>query len=114
LDETGALGAIGSVAGRRNLRGSGGLVGNQGGIRTAAMLGYDVPKESFGASATAIALLVDAARLPVYLITQGREIVGIWSDLLIATGAVIVGTVLGQRVLTRLSQTAFGRVGLSA
>jgi hypothetical protein len=24
----------------------GGLVGNQGGIRTAAMLGYEVPKES--------------------------------------------------------------------
>jgi uncharacterized membrane protein YfcA len=88
----------------------GGLVGNQGGIRTAAMLGYDVPKESFVATATAIALFVDAARLPVYLITQGREIVGIWSDLLVATGAVVVGTILGQRVLTRLSQAVFRRV----
>ena len=88
----------------------GGLVGNQGGIRTAAMLGYDVPKESFVATATAIALFVDAARLPVYLITQGREIAGIWSDLLIATGAVVIGTLLGQRVLTRLSQIVFRRV----
>jgi uncharacterized membrane protein YfcA len=88
----------------------GGLVGNQGGIRTAAMLGYDVPKESFVATATAIALFVDAARLPVYLLTQGREIAGIWSYLLIATCAVMVGTVLGRRILTRLSQTVFRHV----
>ncbi|HST01648.1 MAG TPA: sulfite exporter TauE/SafE family protein, partial [Usitatibacter sp.] len=31
----------------------GGLVGNQGSIRSAAMLGFDVPKESFVATATA-------------------------------------------------------------
>ena len=42
----------------------GGLVGNQGGIRAASLLGFEVPKESFVATATAIALCVDAARLP--------------------------------------------------
>jgi hypothetical protein len=88
----------------------GGLVGNQGGIRTAAMLGYDVPKESFVATATAIALLVDAARLPVYLVTQGREIAGLWSHVLIATGAVVVGTLVGRHILGRLSQLVFRRV----
>ena len=36
----------------------GGLVGNQGGIRSAAMLGFDVPKERFVATATASALFV--------------------------------------------------------
>ena len=56
----------------------GGLVGNQGGIRTAAMLGFHIPRESFVATATAIALFVDGARLPVYLATQGREIAAIW------------------------------------
>jgi uncharacterized membrane protein YfcA len=40
----------------------GGLVGNQGGIRSAALLGFDVSKESFVATATAIALLVDGFR----------------------------------------------------
>ncbi|MEZ0239320.1 MAG: TSUP family transporter [Chloroflexota bacterium] len=49
----------------------GGLVGNQGGIRSAAMLGFEVPKASFVATATAVALFVDGARLPVYLVTQG-------------------------------------------
>jgi uncharacterized protein len=88
----------------------GGLVGNQGGIRTAAMLGYDVPKESFVATATAIALFVDAARLPVYLVSQGREISRIAPQVLIVTGAVIAGTLLGTRILARMSQTVFRRL----
>jgi uncharacterized membrane protein YfcA len=50
----------------------GGLVGNQGGIRSAALLGFDIPKERFVATATAIALMVDGARMPVYIVTQHR------------------------------------------
>jgi uncharacterized protein len=88
----------------------GGMVGNQGGIRTAALLGFDVPKESFVATATAIALFVDGARLPVYLATEWRAIVGIWPFVLTATAAVIVGTALGTRVLGRLPQRSFRRV----
>jgi uncharacterized protein len=85
----------------------GGLVGNQGGIRTAAMLGYDVPKESFVATATAIALFVDATRLPVYLIGQGEEIAQVWIEILIATIGVMIGTLLGRHVLLRLSPEVF-------
>ena len=88
----------------------GGLVGNQGGIRTAAMLGYDVPRQSFVATATAIALLVDAARLPVYVLNQGDDISRIAPQVSIVTGAVIVGTYLGTRILTRLSQMLVRRV----
>jgi uncharacterized protein len=88
----------------------GGLVGNQGGIRSASMLGFDVPKESFVATATAIGLFVDAARLPVYLVTQGGEIAGLWRLLLVATAAVMIGTVLGTRLLRRLPQRGFRRV----
>lgn len=40
----------------------GGLVGNQGGIRSAAMVGFNLSKEQFVATATAIALFVDGAR----------------------------------------------------
>ena len=88
----------------------GGLVGNQGGIRAASMLGFDVPKESFVATATAIALFVDCARLPVYLATQGREIAAIWPLLLVATIGVLIGTVVGVRLLARLPQGGFRRV----
>lgn len=52
----------------------GGLVGNQGGIRAAALLGFNLRKEAFVATATAVALVVDGARLPVYLLTQGEHI----------------------------------------
>jgi len=88
----------------------GGMVGNQGGIRSAAMLGFEVPRESFVATATAIGLFVDLARLPVYLATQGSEILALWPLLLVATAAVVVGTIVGTRLLTRIPDAAFRRV----
>jgi uncharacterized membrane protein YfcA len=87
----------------------GGLVGNQGGIRSASMLGFEVPKESFVATATAIALFVDGARLPVYLATQGREIFAVWPLLVVSTVAVVVGTALGMRWLRHIPQVVFRR-----
>jgi hypothetical protein len=87
----------------------GGLVGNQGGIRSAAMLGFEVPKESFVATASAIALFVDAARLPVYLATQWGDIADIWLLVAIASVGVVVGTALGTRVLGRIPQRVFRR-----
>lgn len=86
------------------------MVGNQGGIRTAAMLGFDVPKESFVATATAIGLFVDGARLPVYLATQWQEITELWPLVLIATAGVVIGTATGTRVLRRVPERIFRRV----
>jgi uncharacterized protein len=88
----------------------GGLVGNQGGIRSAAMLGFDVPKASFVATATAIALCVDAARLPVYLATQSRGVAGAWPLVLAGTIGVIVGTAFGTKLLRWLSERTFRRI----
>ncbi len=88
----------------------GGLVGNQGGIRTAALLGFDVPKEAFVATATAIGLFVDGARLPVYLATQWSQLVEVWPLIVVTTIAVVVGTALGTRILGRLNQATFRRV----
>src|SRR5262249_12490392 len=47
----------------------GGLVGNQGGMRSAGLVGYDVPEQALVATATAVALLVGGARQPVYVDT---------------------------------------------
>ena len=85
----------------------GGLVGNQGGIRSAALLGFNLSKETFVATATAVALLVDGARMPVYLFMQYDEIAALWWWVLLATMGVIAGTVLGSRVLTRLPESWF-------
>src|SRR5687767_482044 len=49
----------------------GGLAGNQGGVRSAAMLTFQLSPTAFVATATATALLVDAARTPVYLWRAG-------------------------------------------
>src|SRR2546425_885058 len=62
----------------------GGLVGNQGGIRSAAMLGFNLAKESFIATATAIALVVDGFRMPVYFVTQHERIAAAWTIVAIA------------------------------
>jgi uncharacterized membrane protein YfcA len=88
----------------------GGLVGNQGGVRSAAMLGFDVPKESFVATATAIGLFVDAARVPVYVASQGAEIASIRPFVVTATIGVVIGTAVGTRVLGVLPQLVFRRI----
>ncbi|HEX5972154.1 MAG TPA: TSUP family transporter [Gemmatimonadaceae bacterium] len=88
----------------------GGMVGNQGGIRTAALLGFEVPKESFVATATAIGLFVDAARLPVYLATQWRDLMEVWPLVLVATIGVVVGTLAGTKLLGHIEHSTFRRM----
>ena len=88
----------------------GGLVGNQGGIRAAALLGFDVTRDAFVATATAVALVVDGARIPVYLATQGPALALQWPLIaLLAVGAV-AGTLLGGWTLRRISDAVFRRV----
>ncbi len=88
----------------------GGLVGNQGGIRSAGLLGFDLPKQAFVASATAIGLVVDAARLPVYLAADLPEIRLRWPLVLAATAGAVAGTLAGARLLQRIPETIFRRV----
>ena len=88
----------------------GGLVGNQGGIRSGALLGFDIDKTAFVATATAVGIIVDAARMPAYFVTQGSEIRGIWGLVLIATIGAVIGTVFGERVLKSIPNNIFRRI----
>jgi uncharacterized membrane protein YfcA len=88
----------------------GGLVGNQGGIRSAAMLGFDLPKERFVATATAIALIVDAARMPVYVVVERAQVAAIWSLVVIASVGVAAGTLAGQRMLAIVPEERFKQI----
>jgi len=88
----------------------GGLVGNQGGIRSAAMLGFDVPRHAFVATATAVGLIVDGARMPVYLVTQGQEIAGLLPFLLAATTGAVIGTLVGERLLRHIPEPIYRRL----
>lgn len=88
----------------------GGLVGNQGGIRSAALIGFDLRKEMFVGTATAIALFVDGARVPIYLYTQHEEIRGVLLWIVLAIVSVVAGTLLGSRTLGRIPDVWFRRV----
>jgi uncharacterized membrane protein YfcA len=85
----------------------GGLVGNQGGIRSAALLGFDLPKRTFVATATATGLIVDTARMPVYLATVGQEMLAVWPLIIVATAGVVLGTLFGGRLLARIPEAWF-------
>ena len=88
----------------------GALIGFQGGLRAAAMLALDVRKEVFVATAVALAVIVDGARLPVYAWSVGRQLIGIWPILLTATAGVLLGTVTGKRIFGRVPEAMFRRL----
>ncbi len=61
------------------------------------------------ATATASALLVDAARLPIYLLSAGPVIAGSVDLWVAASIGVTVGTFLGVPVLGRIPEGAYRR-----
>ena len=91
----------------------GGLVGNQGGIRSAALLGSELSPTAFVATATAAGLLVDAARMPVYVAMEHTRLAAESGVIAVATVGVVVGTVIGRPVLRTLPPQVFRKlVGL--
>jgi uncharacterized membrane protein YfcA len=88
----------------------GGMVGNQGGVRSAGLLAFDLPPRAFVATAAVIALIVDVVRLPLYLWDQGEAIAQARLLLVIATVGVVVGTFAGTYILLRLPPRTFRRV----
>jgi uncharacterized protein len=90
----------------------GGLVGNQGGIRSGAMLGFNIDRHAFVATATAVGVIVDLARVPVYIATQHGSLGRNWQLVLVATAGALLGTFFGVRLLRRLSEPSF-RFGVS-
>ena len=88
----------------------GGLAGNQGGLRAAALSAFDLRPLAFVATSTAIGLMVDAARTPVYVALAWRQLWALWFPIAVATLGVVIGTVLGERILLGLPRATFTRV----
>jgi uncharacterized membrane protein YfcA len=88
----------------------GGLVGNQGGIRSAALLGYALSPAAFVATATAVGLIVDAARVPVYIAAEHSGLRARGGIIALATLGVVAGTLAGDRALRRLPPPLFRRL----
>lgn len=88
----------------------GGLVGNQGGIRSAAMLGFNLDARTFVATATAIALIVDGARMPIYFLTNPETVRRLGELIAIMVAGVTIGTLAGGKILARIPDLYFRRL----
>jgi hypothetical protein len=88
----------------------GGVAGNQGGLRSAALTAFRLPPTAFVATATAAGLMVDAARTPVYLWTSGSALMPLWPPIAAALTGVVIGTLVGERILMGLTPRRFGQV----
>ena len=88
----------------------GGLAGEQGGFRTVALLGFHLKKEAFVATSSAVGVLIDAVRLPVYWVQQGSQLGSVWMFVVVATAGTICGIILGDRLLRLVPQRVFGRL----
>jgi uncharacterized membrane protein YfcA len=88
----------------------GGVAGNQGGLRAAALTAFDLSPKAFVATSTATGLLVDLARTPVYLWTSGHALLPLGWPIAIATAGVLIGTILGERILLGLSRERFAQI----
>ena len=88
----------------------GGVAGNQGGLRAAALLAFGLSPAAYVATSTMTGLLVDAARTPVYVWRAGPALLSAGQLIGAATIGVVIGTFLGERVLLGLSVDRFRRL----
>jgi hypothetical protein len=88
----------------------GGLVGNQGGLRAAGLLAFDLSPRPFLATSTAVALLVDLARTPVYLARAGTQLWPLAFPIAVAAAGCLLGTLLGERLLLRMGPATYRRL----
>ncbi|HJQ35978.1 MAG TPA: sulfite exporter TauE/SafE family protein [Thermoanaerobaculia bacterium] len=88
----------------------GGIAGNQGGLRAAALLAFPLSPAAFVATATATGLAVDAARMPIYVWRAGAQLTSLVTPIAVASIGVLIGTLLGERLLFGLSVSHFRRI----
>jgi uncharacterized membrane protein YfcA len=92
----------------------GGLIGNQGAIRSLYLLNYELEKKEFIASAALIAIVIDATRIPVYIYTMHQYLFANLGLMAAIVAASILGTMLASRVLPQVSAELFKRIILAA
>jgi uncharacterized membrane protein YfcA len=88
----------------------GGVAGNQGGLRAAALSAFALTPAAFVATSTATGLLVDIARTPIYAWRAGMTLLDSWLPVAIASAGVLLGTIAGERVLLGMSRDTYARV----
>lgn len=85
-----------------------GLIGTGGAIRSACLLAFNLPKESYLGTSAAIAICIDATRVPVYL-TGGMVPQSMHGLMLALVPVAFSGSWLGQYWVGKISPGAFKR-----
>lgn len=88
----------------------GGVVGNQGGLRAAALASFGLAPAAFVATSTVTGIAVDVARTPVYLIGGSERLAPLWGTVALVAAGVLAGTLLGERLLLGLSPGRFRKI----
>ncbi len=92
----------------------GGLIGNQGAIRSLYLLNYKLQKQELIVSAALIAVVIDLTRIPVYAYANFQYLTDNLLLLAIVILASITGTLIGSRILPQVSSELFKRIILVA
>lgn len=81
----------------------GGLSGHQGALRSLFLVHARLSKEAYVATGTTIALLVDAARLPVYFAGGMVVEAAHMPSLIAAVAAALAGALIGRQLLKKVT-----------
>ena len=83
-----------------------GLIGTGGAVRSVCLLAFGMSTQAYVGTSAAIALIVDATRLPVY-VRQGFIPASMLPVLPALLGVAVVGAWVGQRLVRRVSAVRF-------
>lgn len=92
----------------------GGLIGNQGAIRSMYLLKYGLDKQELIVSSALIAVIIDSTRIPVYAYSNFRYLQENIVLLSLIVIAAILGTVIGSRLLPKVTYALFKKIILIA
>ena len=85
-----------------------GLLGTGGAIRAACLMAFDLSRDAYLGTSAALAVLVDGARLPVYLM-EGFIPLQMGVGMAGLMGVAFAGVWMGRRLVQRISAVAFRR-----
>lgn len=85
----------------------GGVAGNQGGLRAAALTAFGLVPAAFVATSTVIGVFIDLVRAPVYIHSMGAQMLELWILIALLGAGVLLGTLAGERLLLGLSRQRF-------
>lgn len=88
----------------------GGLIGNQGAIRSLYLLSYGMDKKELIVSSAVIAVIIDSTRIPIYAYSNYAYMQENMMLLMAVVAASIFGTVLGSKMLPKVSYELFKKI----